>query len=93
MLKSELGVALAFDCHVQNGTSRTQALSALAALAGTITEAEMRGKLAQRVADLSAPPRRADVQGRKSTIASGGGLFRGRNYILANWGLGESAAA
>jgi hypothetical protein len=93
MLKSELGVALAFDCHVQNGTSRTKAVSKLAAQAGRIPEAEMRGKLAQLVADLSAPRWRVDVQGRKSTIASGGGLFRGRNYILANWGLGESAAA
>lgn len=92
-LGSELGVALCFDCHVQNGSSRVQAVAELAPLAAQLSDAQMRQRLAQRVADLSAPRWREDVRGRKTTIASGGGLFRGRNYVLVNWGLGEFAAA
>lgn len=92
-LGSELGVALCFDCHVQNGASRVQAVAELAPLAGRIAEADMRQRLANRVADLSAPRWREDVRGRKTTIAGGGGAFRGRNYVLAHWGLAEVAAA
>jgi hypothetical protein len=92
-LGSELGVALCFDCHVQNGSSRVQAVAELAPLAAQMADAQMRQRLANRVADLSAPRWREDVRGRKTTIASGGGLFRGRTYVLAHWGLGEFAAA
>ncbi|MDH0867537.1 peptidoglycan-binding protein [Mitsuaria sp. GD03876] len=92
-LASELGVALAFDCHVQNGASRVQAVAELAPLAGTIQESDMRRRLANRVADLSSPAWREDVRGRKLTIANGGATFRGRVYQLGNWGLGEFAAA
>ncbi len=92
-LTSELGVALCFDCHVQNGRSRGQAVAELSPLAGRIAEAEMRVQLANRVADLSADRWRADVRGRKTTIASGGGRFRNRDYLLANWGLADLPAA
>lgn len=92
-LVSELGVSLAFDCHVQNGQSRVRAVAELASLAGTIPEAEMRRRLANRLADLSAPDWKEDVRGRKLTIAMGSNTFRQRVYQLANWGLGEYAAA
>jgi hypothetical protein len=92
-LASELGVALCFDCHVQNGRSRVQAVAELSPLAGQISEAEMRIRLANRVADLSADRWRADVRGRKTTIASGGGRFRNRDYLLVNWGLADLPAA
>jgi len=92
-LSSELGVALCFDCHVQNGASRVQAVDELAPLAGRIGEAEMRSRLANRVADLSSPKWREDVRGRKTTIALGEADFRSRHYRLADWGLGEFAAA
>lgn len=92
-LVSELGVALAFDCHVQNGTSRVQAVAELAPLKGRLPEAQMRLRLAQRVADLSAVRWREDVRGRKTTLAQGGGPFRGRSYQLAHWGLTEEEAA
>jgi peptidoglycan hydrolase-like protein with peptidoglycan-binding domain len=92
-LASELGVALAFDCHVQNGESRKRAVAELAPLAGKITEIDMRRRLADRVAAFSAPRWRDDVRGRKLTIAEGGADFRGRRYVLANWGLGEFPAA
>jgi hypothetical protein len=86
-------VALCFDCHVQNGKSRVQAVTELAPLAGQITEAEMRSRLAHRVADLSSPRWREDVRGRKTTLALGAADFRGRHYRLAHWGLGEFTAA
>jgi len=92
-LSSELGVALCFDCHVQNGKSRVQAVTELAPLAGRIAEAEMRTRLANRVADLSSPRWREDVRGRKTTLALGEADFRGRHFRLAHWGLGEFAAA
>lgn len=92
-LLSELGVALAFDCHVQNGRSRVTAVAELAPRAGAMPERQMRELLAHRVADLSAPAWRDDVRGRKSTLASGEAVFRGRRYRLANWGLAEVPAA
>ena len=88
-LRTELGMALAFDCHVQNGASRVQAVAELAPLAGSIPEADMRMRLAHRVADLSRPDFREDVRGRKLALAAGGALFRGRRYQLENWGLAE----
>jgi hypothetical protein len=92
-LLSELGVALVFDCHVQNGASREQAVAELAPIAGTLPEAEVRKRLANRVADLSAPRWRDDVRGRKVTLALGEADLRGRHYVLANWRLGEFLAA
>jgi len=92
-LASELGVALCFDCHVQNGRSRVQAVAELAPLAGRITETEMRTRLANKVADLSAARWREDVRGRKTSLALGEADFRGRHYRLSDWGLGEFEAA
>lgn len=90
---SELGVALAFDCHVQNGKSRVQATQELAPLAGTMPEAQMRLRFANRVADLASPKYQADVRQRKTGIANGQPTVHGRSYVLANWGLGEFPAA
>jgi hypothetical protein len=92
-LTTELGVALAFDCHVQNGKSRVKAVAELAPLAGQLSEADMRHRLANRVADLSSPAWREDVRGRKATLAAGAAVFRGRSYALADWGLGEFPVA
>jgi hypothetical protein len=92
-LVSELGVALAFDCHVQNGKSRVTSLAELMPIADTISEVEMRMRWAQRIADLSDPKWRNDVLGRKMTLANGSAIFRGRNYVLSHWGLTEAMAA
>ena len=92
-LMSELGVALAFDMHVQNGTSRKMAVAELAPLADTLPEPEMRRRLAQRVAAFSSAAFSADVLSRKMTIAEGQGAVHGRSYRLAVWGLGEAKAA
>ncbi len=92
-LLSELGVALAFDCHVQNGKARERAVAELAPIASTLPEAEIRKRLANRVADFSAAQWQNDVRGRKTTIALGEADFRGRHYRLLDWGLGEFRAA
>ena len=92
-LESELGIALAFDMHVQNGTSRKKAVAELASLAGTLPEPEMRRRLAQRVAAYSNAAFSADVLSRKTTIAEGQGQVHGRSYRLAAWGLSEEKAA
>ena len=68
-------------------------MAELAPIASTLPEAEIRKRLANRVADLSAPQWREDVRGRKTTIALGEADFRGRHYKLADWGLGEFRAA
>lgn len=92
-LKSELGIALAFDMHVQNGSSRKKAVAELAPLAGKLPEPEMRRRLAQRVAAYSSAAFSADVLSRKLTIAEGQGTVHGRSYRLAAWGLSEAKAA
>ncbi len=92
-MTSELGIALAFDMHVQNGGARLAALAAMQAQAGQIPEAEMRRAWAQKVAANSNPLWQTDVLSRKLTVATGQGTTHGSPYTLAAWGLGEFAAA
>lgn len=92
-LRSELGVALAFDLHVQNGASRVQATAELAPRAGTLPEIEMRRRLALRVAELASARYRDDVRSRKLLFANGNGVAHGRAYTLSCWGLAEAPAA
>lgn len=92
-LKTELGIALAFDIHVQNGSvkdgAREQIERELAAHPIT-KERELRNIIGQAVADHSKPEYREDVRSRKITIATGSGKVHGATYILRNWGLDES---
>ena len=93
-LTSELGRALAFDIHVQNGGIKLSARKEIdAALEETIitTEEELRVIIANAVADASASFKE-DVRARKLTIASGTGKVHGELFVLANWGLDESLA-
>jgi hypothetical protein len=92
-MTSELGIALAFDMHVQNGGSRVAAVAAMQPQAGKISEAQMRRELAQKVAANSAIAWQADVLARKLTVATGQGTTHGSTYTLAAWGLGEFDAA
>ena len=92
-LQSELGVMLAFDVHVQNGSFKPDAIAAAAALPASTPEAVRRDTLAQAVAQSARPQYRADVLSRKRTIASGQGTVHGAPYALASWGLGEDMAA
>jgi peptidoglycan hydrolase-like protein with peptidoglycan-binding domain len=93
-LTSELGRALAFDIHVQNGGIKASARKEIeAALEETIitTEEELRVIIANAVADASSSFKE-DVRSRKLTLASGTGKVHGELFVLANWGLDESAA-
>jgi hypothetical protein len=92
-LRSELGIVLAFDVHVQNGSFKPAAVALAAALPAHTPEIERRRTLAHAVAENSNPRWVEDVRERKLTLANGGGAVHGRIYNLASWGLGEAAAA
>lgn len=92
-LASELGIALAFDVHVQNGGFKPDAFTLAAGLPAGTAESVQRQKRAACVADSARPQYKADVLSRKNTIATGQGLVHGGAYTLAAWGLGEEAAA
>ena len=92
-LQSELGLMLAFDVHVQNGSFKPAAFALAAALPDTTPEAVRRDRLAQAVAQSARPQYQADVLSRKRTVASGQGMVHGASYTLASWGLGEDNAA
>jgi hypothetical protein len=76
-LQSELGVALCFDIHVQNGSINSTARS-------LIQE--------QLNSNPNPTDFREDVRSRKIAIATGTGFVHGASYDLSNWGLGEFPA-
>lgn len=89
-LTTELGLALCFDIHVQNGGIKPAAMSQIrAAQTPGRSESELRAIVANAVADVASPRWRDDVRTRKLTVATGQGLVHGHNYVLANWGLAE----
>jgi peptidoglycan hydrolase-like protein with peptidoglycan-binding domain len=91
-LRTELGAALCFDIHVQNGGINRRAR---ALLADTIRnccsrgEMDLRCAIANAVADAARPRFRDDVRRRKLTIANGHGTVHGLQIVLENWGLAE----
>lgn len=92
-LKTELGVALCFDIHVQNGSIRPSArerIRAEAAAHPIRRERELLVIIANAVADASRPQFREDVRSRKLTLATGAGRVHGATYVLRNWGLDAS---
>jgi hypothetical protein len=91
---SELGLALAFDIHVQNGGIKNTALAKIQqqSTPGT-AEADLRVIVANAVADSSRPAYMEDVRKRKLAIAQGQGQVHGQNYVLQNWGLDGSFPA
>ncbi len=92
-LKSELGLALCFDIHVQDGGVSPRAAAAIGAtLDPAAPEPDRRLLVAKCVAAQARPDYRADVEARKTTIATGSGSVHGAAYTLANWGLDESPA-
>ena len=94
-LKTELGLALAFDIHVQNGgikqSAREEIQENLAAHPVT-HEQELRIIVANAVTDNAKVEFRDDVRSRKLTLATGTGKVHGATYLLRNWGLNESSA-
>ena len=87
-LVTELGVALAFDVHVQNGGFKFEAFALAAFLDDGVSEFELR----KRLADSGRPGFREDVRARKQTLASGHRVVHGGRYGLRPWGLDEFLA-
>jgi hypothetical protein len=88
-LTTELGVALCFDIHVQNGGISRRAAKLIEI--GS-TELKIRKNIANAVADSAREKYREDVRTRKLTIATGAGTVHGARYDLLDWGLGEFPA-
>lgn len=88
-LTSELGMALCFDIHVQNGGISKRAA---AQIKTGSTEAKTRLSIANAVAACARAAYRDDVRGRKLAIATGRGRVHGSDFDLMNWGLGEFSA-
>ena len=91
-LKSELGLALCFDIHVQNGSISATAMRRIKsaqAAHGIREERELRVVVAHAVADSASARFRGDVLSRKLALATGVGVVHGATYVLRNWGLGE----
>jgi hypothetical protein len=92
-LKTELGIALCFDLHVQNGGISSAAGAAVRAQMKTgMAEQDVRVAIANAVADRALPAWRVDVRKRKLTVATGTGVVHDTNYVLKNWALDEIAA-
>ena len=89
-LDSELGIALAFDVHVQNGSFKDAVRENAATLPPTMSEAQRRLRLADWVADASSKKWREDVRERKRCIATGQGDVHGQLAIkVSSWGLAD----
>jgi hypothetical protein len=90
-LASELGIALCFDIHVQNGGINKRAQSLLGETPRA-DELALRTAIAEAVAKSARPEYRDDVRTRKRAIATGKGRVHGADYLLENWGLQELPA-
>jgi hypothetical protein len=94
-LRSELGLALCFDVHVQNGGISSDARQQIRQRIGDrpgLEERELREIIANAVADHANRQFAEDVRTRKLTIALGSGTVHGRRYVLENWGLSDVMA-
>ncbi len=93
-LATELGRALAFDIHVQNGGIKATAQKEIETVLQHMpaaTEQQLRVIIANAVADAS-KSFKEDVRARKLTIATGIGKVHGEIFVLNNWGLDETLA-
>jgi hypothetical protein len=89
---TELGVALAFDIHVQNGGVKAAVLTQLASERQDGMLKSQRGlrlRTAELVAQSASSRWRDDVLNRKAAIARAEGTVHGELLVLENWGLGE----
>lgn len=97
-LDTELGRALAFDIHVQNGGLRPDARAQMEeqlALHPIGSEQDKRVIVANAVADKTRtkdPKIRGDVRARKLALATGAGTVHGATFLLRNWGLADLPA-
>ncbi len=92
-LNAELGIALAFDIHVQNGgisAAAAQQIQQTMADHPSDREQDLRVAIANAVADNATNVRfREDVRQRKMTVATGSGQVHGGMFVLRNWGLSD----
>lgn len=91
-LTTELGIALAFDIHVQNGGVKEAARQKIEAALKenpVAREIDRRILIAQAVADKASAKFRQDVLSRKMTLATGAGTVHGATFVLRNWGLDD----
>ncbi len=89
-LTTETGAALCFDIHVQNGGIKSSAAQAVhEKMTPGMQEHDVRVLIANAVADAAKPQWREDVRSRKVAIANGGGVVRGVETSLRNWGIDE----
>jgi len=88
---SELGLALCFDIHVQNGGIKNTAMQQIQQQAKPeMAEQAQRVIVANAVADWANPSWADNVRRRKLTVATGQGTVNGHTYVLENWGLSGS---
>ncbi len=90
-LATELGVALCFDIHVQNGRVKKSIETSILGTSFS-TEEKLRVALANAVADASSIKYREDVRSRKLTLATGAGTVHEADFTVPNWGLDELPA-
>ena len=92
-LQTELGLALAFDIHVQNGGIKSSVGAKVRAQTTPgMSEKAVRVLIANGIADHALAKWREDVRTRKLTVATGEGTVHGVHYVLKNWGLDEVSA-
>jgi len=91
-LRTVVGLALAFDTHVQNGGIKKAAADRIRRAPPPPAEAALRSLVADAVADASRAKFREDVRVRKRTIAETSGTVHGEFFTLSHWGLLEVAA-
>jgi hypothetical protein len=92
-LTTELGVALAFDIHVQDGgINHIVGAKVRSQMTPGMAEKDIRVLIANGIADHALPVWREDVRTRKLTVATGEGTVHGVHYLLKNWGLDEVPA-
>lgn len=89
---SELGLALSFDIHVQNGGIKPAVFKSLQPQLN-LPEPERRKAVANAVADSARAAWREDARRRKLTVATGEGSVHGHTYKLENWGLSQNYVA
>lgn len=87
-LTTELGLALCFDIHVQNGGIKPAAMDAIKR-SGARSESALRVAVANAVADQAKVEWREDVRQRKLAIATGAGPVHGMALKLPDWGLDD----
>jgi hypothetical protein len=94
-LTTELGLALTFDIHVQNGSIKPLAQEQIDREIASQRPRSERAKrviIANAVAD-HARAFREDVRARKLAIATGSGVVHGSHFALADFGLEDVALA